>query len=66
MMAGESLLHDGVGVARFVCFSGLVTPQESGGFFTIMERELFGAVLVGVVATAVCFPVFARTCENKG
>jgi len=64
IIEGESLLNDGVGVALFVCFSGLVTAQESGGFFAIMGRELFGAVLVGALATAVCFPVFARTKDE--
>lgn len=64
IIEGESLFNDGVGVALFVCFSGMVTMQESGGFFEVMGKELFGAVLVGIVVTAVCFPVFAFTSDG--
>ncbi len=64
IIEGESLLNDGVGVALFVCFSGLVTAQENGGFFEVMARELFGAVLVGILVTVVCFPVFSRTKDE--
>lgn len=58
IIEGESLLNDGVGVALFVCFSGMVTAEESGGFFSVMARELFGAVLVGVAVSFICFFVF--------
>ncbi len=61
---GESLFNDGVGVALFVCFSGLVTAQENEGVFLVLMRELFGAVLVGGVVTAVCFLVFSRTRDE--
>lgn len=61
IIEGESLLNDGVGVALFVCFSGLAAAGQGGGFLRIMASELFGAVLVGVIVTALCFPLFART-----
>lgn len=61
IIEGESLLNDGVGVALFVCFSGIVSAQENGGFFAVMFKEIFGALLVGVVVTAICFQVFKRT-----
>lgn len=64
IIEAESLLNDGVGVALFVCFSGMVTAQnssEGSGFFAVMFKELFGAVLVGIVVTAICFPIFRRT-----
>lgn len=61
IIEGESLLNDGVGVALFVCFSGLVTAQENGSFFFVMGKELFGAVLVGAAVTALCFPIFRKT-----
>ena len=61
IIEGESLLNDGVGVALFVCFSGMVTAQEGGGFFAVMFRELFGAVLVGLVVSLICFQIFKRT-----
>lgn len=64
IIEGESLLNDGVGVALFVCFSGLVSAEESGGFFSVMIKELFGAILVGVLVTAVCYPLFKRTKDT--
>ncbi|MGN0341865.1 MAG: cation:proton antiporter [Roseburia sp.] len=65
IMEGESLFNDGVGVALFVCFSGMATMQENGNFFAVMGKELFGAVLVGIMVTAVCFPIFAATREGN-
>ena len=32
LIEGESLFNDGVGVALFVCFSGMATASASGGF----------------------------------
>ncbi len=64
IIEGESLLNDGVGVALFVCFSGMVTAKEGGGFFAVMFRELFGAVAVGVVISLVCFQIFQRTQDG--
>ena len=61
IIEGESLLNDGVGVALFVCFSGMVTAEEGGGFFAVMFRELFGAVAVGLVVSLLCFHIFKRT-----
>lgn len=61
IIEGESLLNDGVGVALFVCFSGMVSAQENGGFFSVMFKEIVGALLVGIVVTAICFPIFKRT-----
>ena len=63
IMEGESLLNDGVGVALFVCFSGMVTAQSEGGFFQVMAKEIFGALLVGVVVTAILFPIFRTTSD---
>lgn len=61
IMEAESLLNDGVGVALFVCFSSMVTAESGGGFFAVMGKELFGAILVGLIVTAVLFPVFKST-----
>ena len=44
LMEGESLLNDGVGVALFVVFSGIVTAQKGNGFVAVMAREVLGAV----------------------
>lgn len=65
IIEGESLLNDGVGVALFVCFSGLASAQENGGFFSVMVRELFGAIVVGLVVTAICFPIFRATRDTS-
>ena len=61
IIEGESLLNDGVGVALFVCFSGIVSAQENGGFFSVMFKEIFGALLIGIVVTAICFPIFKNS-----
>ncbi|MCD8152311.1 MAG: sodium:proton antiporter [Clostridiales bacterium] len=64
IIEGESLLNDGVGVALFVCFSGMVTAEANQGFFTVMIRELAGAVAVGLVVTFLIFPMFKRTGDE--
>lgn len=64
IIEGESLLNDGVGVALFVFFSGMVSSSGGGNFFAIMFKELFGAILVGIVVTAVCFPIFKYTKDD--
>ena len=64
IIEGESLLNDGVGVALFVFFSGMVSANGGGNFFFIMFKELFGAILVGIVVTAICFPIFRRTKDD--
>ena len=65
LMEGESLLNDGVGVALFAVFSGIVTAQKSGGFFVIMFREILGAVLIGVAVTAICYLIFKFTKDCR-
>ncbi len=64
LMEGESLLNDGVGVALFAVFSGIVTVQKGGGFFSIMLREILGAVLIGVCVSLVSFLVFRFTNDR--
>ena len=65
LMEGESLLNDGVGVALFVVFSGMVTAEKSGGFFAIMLRELLGALVIGVAVTWISFQFFKRLQDKK-
>lgn len=64
IIEGESLLNDGMGVALFIFFSGMVTAGDGGGFFAVMAKELLGAVLVGILVTAVCFPIFSHTKDE--
>lgn len=64
IIEGESLLNDGMGVALFIFFSGMVTAGESGGFFAVMAKEIIGAVVVGILATAICFPIFRGTRDE--
>ena len=61
LIQGESLFNDGVGVALFVCFSGMATASSSGGFFSVMLKEIFGAVAVGAAVTVLCFLLFRNT-----
>ena len=65
IIEGESLLNDGVGVALFVCFSGMVTHESGDGFFTVMLREILGAAVVGLVVSIVLFQVFKRLSDEK-
>ena len=56
----EALFNDGVGVALFVCFSGMVAAKAgaSQGFFEVMLQQVLGAVGVAVVVTGICFVMF--------
>lgn len=67
VIEGESLLNDGVGVALFVCFSGMVAAEKQAGkgFFSVMLWEIAGAVLIGLLVTAICFLLFTRTEDMK-
>ncbi len=60
---GESLFNDGVGVAIFVVVSGMVTGNASGGFFSIMTREVIGAGIIGLICCALTYFFFIKT-EN--
>ncbi len=65
LIEGESLLNDGVGVALFVCFSGMVTAEKSGSFFVVFGRELFGAAAVGLGVMLLTFLLFRFTKDKK-
>ena len=62
----EALFNDGVGVALFVCFSGMVAAKAgaSQGFFEVMLQQVLGAVGVAVVVTGICFVMFKYSKNN--
>ena len=64
IIEGESLLNDGVGVALFVCFSGMVSAQNHGNVVAIMLKELIGAIVVGAIISILCFMLFKRTKDH--
>lgn len=64
IIESESLLNDGVGVALFVCFSSMVTAEDNGGFLEVMATELLGAVIIGLLVTAICFPIFSHSKDE--
>ena len=66
LIQGESLFNDGIGVALFVCFSGIVSASSSSeeGLLSVMLREVVGAVVVGVVVTLLCFLMY-RFSKHK-
>lgn len=63
LIEGESLLNDGVGVALFVCFSGIVKDTAEENAALVMLREVLGAAVIGLAVSFVCIYVFARTLD---
>ena len=59
----EALFNDGVGVALFVCFSGMVsaTGEKSQGFLEVILQQVLGAAAVAAVITAICFIMFKHS-----
>lgn len=53
VMEGESLFNDGTGVALFIFIKELYLDTKGTNFFIVMGKELFGAILVGVVISFV-------------
>ena len=62
----EALFNDGVGVALFVCFSGMVAAKAGAtqGFFEVMLQQVLGAIGVAVVVTGICFVMFKYSKNN--
>ena len=54
IMEGESLFNDGTGVALFIFVKNLVNDTKSSNFFLVMSKELFGAIIMGVLISFIC------------
>ena len=61
LIEGESLLNDGVGVALFVCFSGIVKASEGDSVLQVLLREVLGAAVIGIGVSFIFLFVFRRT-----
>lgn len=57
----ESLFNDGTGVALFLFVKGIVSQESGGNFFYIMGKELFGAIAVALLVSAVLFLLLGLT-----
>ncbi|MCF0146311.1 MAG: cation:proton antiporter, partial [Eubacterium sp.] len=64
VIEAESLFNDGVGVALFVCFSGIVKHAQSENFFLLLFQELGGGIAVGLAAGFLSFQLFKRTSNS--
>lgn len=53
VMEGESLFNDGTGVALFIFLKELYLDTKGSNFFWVMSKELFGAIIVGLLVSAV-------------
>lgn len=62
LIQGESLFNDGVGVALFVCFSGMVSASGAEGgqssIIGVMLKEILGALAIAAAVTGLCFLMF--------
>ncbi len=63
VIESESLFNDGTGVALFLFFKSIVSKSGSSNFVVIMLKEIFGAVLIAVLVSAVMLFLFKLTRE---
>lgn len=61
IMEGESLFNDGTGVALFIFIKELYLDTKGGNFLGVMCQELFGAIIIGMAVSAVCFLLIRAT-----
>lgn len=61
VMEGESLFNDGTGVALFIFIKELYLDTNGSNFFVVMFRELFGAIVVGLVISFIFFWLIKAT-----
>lgn len=63
VMEGESLFNDGTGVALFIFMKNLYMDTKQSNFFAVMGKELFGAILVGVIVS-LAFSFLVKATED--
>lgn len=63
VMEGESLFNDGTGVALFIFVKNLIQDTKSSNFFAVMSKELFGAILLGLLISFVCSLLIKMTTD---
>jgi len=61
IMEGESLLGDGVVVTLYVFLSSIIKNGISENFFLILIKEIFGAIIVGLVVSWLLFKLIKLT-----
>ena len=61
VMEGESLFNDGTGVAVFIFIKELYLDTKGTNFFTVMFKELLGALVVGLAVSALFFLLIKMT-----
>lgn len=61
VIENESLFNDGTGVTLFIFVRGLVVHSDDGNFFTLMGREILGAVAVALVVSFIMFRLMKAT-----
>lgn len=61
VMEGESLFNDGTGVALFIFIKELYVDTKGTNFFVVMFKELFGAIVVGLIVSAIFFLLIKAT-----
>lgn len=61
IMEGESLFNDGTGVALFIFIKELYVDTKGSNFLGVMCQELFGAIIIGLAVSAVCFILIRST-----
>ncbi len=67
LIEAESLLNDGVGVAVFVCFSGMVIANASPdtSVFSVLINQLAGAMVIGAIVSFICYGMLSKEDDFK-
>ncbi len=61
VIEGESLFNDGMGVALFVFVQNIITNAKSENFLWLISKNLFGAIIVGLIVSFLLFKLTKKT-----